>query len=458
MIKPEAIRYELVPFTRGRGLQVNIPEEQPKMWPHFTGCDESDFRYFHKSRWDYVILHELRDESLFLKAWQRIRQGGHFILIGENRAPQMMNIKGWDFLLSEKSEDDFIHVYKKRSDKQQLIFYNDERPPKTVLVIRYGAVGDMIQISSIFPPLKKQGYHITVLCQPKSASIIKDDPNVDDIFITDKDQVPNQQLDYHWEFLKTKYDKIINLSESVEGTILALPGRMNNKWPYSARQKYMSINYLEFTHDLAELPYPPFNTKFYPDKKEIQWCVQKRKQIGAGPIIHWVLSGSSIHKTWPYLDQIIARLLVKYPEASIVLTGDEMCKMLQSGWENEKRVHLWAGEKIRNTLTFAVTQADIVIGPETGVINAVGMELTPTIIFLSHSSRENVSKHWVNTISLEPDKKDCPCFPCHRLHYTWHFCNQDSVTGAALCQARINVNTVEEAIELAMSKTTQKAA
>ncbi len=172
MIKPKAIKYEIIPYSRGRGLEANIPDEQEKMWPHFTGCDESDFRYFHKGRWDYVILHELRDESLFLKAWERVKQGGHFILIGKNHAPQMANITGWDFLMSEKSEDDYIHVYKKRSDKKQLVFYNDERPPKTALVIRYGAIGDMIQTSSLFPALKKQGYHVTVLCQPRSELII----------------------------------------------------------------------------------------------------------------------------------------------------------------------------------------------------------------------------------------------------------------------------------------------
>jgi hypothetical protein len=87
---------------------------------------------------------------------------------------------------------------------------------------------------------------------------------------------------------------------------------------------------------------------------------------------------------------------------------------------------------IRKVMAFAQL-ADVVVGTETGVLNAVAFEQMLKIVFLSHSSPENLTKHWVNTIEVQPTGLDC--YPCHRIHAHWHFCTRDSVTMAAACQA-----------------------
>jgi hypothetical protein len=51
---------------------------------------------------------------------------------------------------------------------------------------------------------------------------------------------------------------------------------------------------------------------------------------------------------------------------------------------------------VRETLALA-QQMDLVIGPETGVLNAVCYEAMPKVAMLSHSSWENLTRHWVNT-------------------------------------------------------------
>ena len=43
--------------------------------------------------------------------------------------------------------------------------WKEPRPEKKAAVVRYGAIGDMVQVSSIFPGLKDQGYHLTVYTQ-----------------------------------------------------------------------------------------------------------------------------------------------------------------------------------------------------------------------------------------------------------------------------------------------------
>jgi len=164
-----------------------------------------------------------------------------------------------------------------------------------------------------------------------------------------------------------------------------------------------------------------------------------------GPIIMWVLSGSSVHKAWPYMDKIIARILLTWPDATIVLTGDPLSKILEAGWENESRVLKTCGEwNARKSLSFAQV-CDMVIGPETGIMNAVGLMDMPKIITLSHSSVENLSKHWVKTTALEP--RGCDCWPCHQLNHSFTQCPRDEKTGVAVCQAKISPESMWAAIK-----------
>jgi hypothetical protein len=67
---------------------------------------------------------------------------------------------------------------------------------------------------------------------------------------------------------------------------------------------------------------------------------------------------------------------------------------------------------------FALTKfADLVIGPETALLNAAGCFDTPKITLLTHSSRENLCSTWKNDYSLQAG---CWCSPCHYLHKYTH--------------------------------------
>lgn len=322
--------------------------------------------------------------------------------------------------------------------------YKEPKPKKTVGVCRFGAFGDLIQASSIFPGLKAQGYHITLHTTPTGAEIVKHDPHIDKIELQDNNQVPNEQLTPYWDHLRKRYDKFINLSESVEGTLLAIPGRVNHSWTPEVRHKYMNVNYLEFTHDLAGVPFKAAQ-KFYPTEEEKSWA---RKEKGKhGKIILWSLSGSAIHKAWPHLDTILARIMVA-TDYKVVLVGDQMCQLLEQGWENEPRILKRSGVwTIRQSLSFAQV-ADLVIGPETGVLNAVGLEDVPKIITLSHSSEENLTKHWKNVTALKQPVSDLPCskFACHMMHYNFDHCYRDEETGQAKCQVNITADQMWDAI------------
>jgi hypothetical protein len=147
------------------------------------------------------------------------------------------------------------------------------------------------------------------------------------------------------------------------------------------------------------------------------------------------------------MDNAFARILLQYPDAKIVTVGNEFSSLLEAGWENEPRIITKSGKwRIRDTLSFAL-ECDMVIGPETGVMNAVSMADLPKILFLSHSSPENLSKHWVNCHALTPE--NCPCHPCHKMIYGWEYCSRKSepvkfgdkelIIEGAECQIKISL-------------------
>lgn len=370
---------------------------------------------------------------------------------------------GIDVIVNETRTDaaeySFLLVVQKLEGLDWRLSYKNPRPEKTACVFRAGGFGDMIQAANLFPELRRQGYHLTVVTTPSGQDVIKHDPHVDAFIVLDNDLVPNQDLPQYWEALGRRYDKFVQLSESVEGTLLAMPGRANHMWPQHVRQVVLNKNYLEWTSFLAELPYLS-EARFYPSAAERSAAqdyladirrarAPKDLMIGVPtpPVftIMWALAGSSVHKFTPHLDSVIARILVDLPEAVIIFTGDEACKILECGWELEPRVYRESGKQtIRQTLALA-QQVDLVIGPETGVLNAVAFEDdVAKIVMLSHSSVENLTKHWYSTTSLEP--AGTPCFPCHRLHYGKDHCHTDEATGAAQCQVDITPAAIFDAI------------
>ena len=288
----------------------------------------------------------------------------------------MREIGGVDLVENEDRDDDdeysFWQVWERLPNKREFAeSWKKPRPAKTAAVTRFGAQGDNIQASSVLPWLKENGFHVTFFCQAGLGhEVIKHDPNIDRLIVLERDAIPNQFLAEFWEFERKRYTKWINLCESIEGTLLAAPGRSNFNWPNAARALHMDRNYLEWTHALAEVP-PPYRPKFYSTLEERAWARKTADRWGRRNIL-WSLAGSSGHKVWPHLDAVIAGLMLEYPDVHVVLVGDEACRILEAGWEKEPRVHCQSGKwSIRESMSFAEV-ADIIIGTETGLLNAAG--------------------------------------------------------------------------------------
>lgn len=505
----------VIAYAQGKGLDIGCGHQ--KCWPDMIGvdslkdyggqrppsvdivCNAENLDIFGDKTLDYIFsshfLEHVQDYKACLKEWWRtLKVGAHLILylphadlypkigqpggnpdhkhdfLPENIIETMKEIGSWELLENEKREKtneySFFIVFRKEATKGNKhkhkfnIWQRNPEGKKRCLVIRYGAIGDAILAASILPELKKQGYHITFNSAPNTYEVLKNDPHIDEWIVQAKDYVPNPELGALWQQIKFdgRYDKIINLCESIEGGLLTLPGRLQHDYTDETRRKlFATVNYMERTHDIAEVPYE-FSAKFYPTIEEINWASKERSKID-GPIIAWAITGSAQHKVYPWT-QIVVAWLLEHTKAHIFIMGDDgISKQLQEGiiatlekdGIDHARVHQMCGKwKIRQSLAF-IQQVDCVVGPETGLLNAVCMEKNAKVIYLSHSSHENLTRHWKNTIVLTPDTGKCACYPCVRLHYTLDYCPQDEKTQAAMCASSIAPKRVFEALMKAIN-------
>jgi len=530
------IVWELPRWTRGRVLDVGCGPN--KGFPHFIGLDSgvdtqlfgiqmkpdiwiedaSNLALFGSEAYDAVYSSHLLEhiapekvEETLREWWRVLKVGGYLVLylphedlypkVGQPNAnpdhkwdvneqrllAYMRPVGSWDCRVLEQRNEGMEYslfaVFEKipepeRSTKANKAFqwrysHQKPRPEKTAAVVRYGAYGDILQASSVFAGLKKQGYHVTVFCSPPGSDVIKHDPNIDDFYYQDVNQVPNEHLGAFWGHHRKKFDKWVQLSESAEGTLLPIPGRFMYEAPPAVRHKMCNQNYLEFQHDCAKVEHKPA-VKFFALPEETLWAKKQREEMGKFVIV-WALAGSSVHKTWPHIDTVFARLLIDFPEVHIVLVGSEAGTILEQGWfipdeqtgrpkrikgrkiKTEPRIWPMCGEwKIRETLAFTLL-ADMVIGPETGVLNSVSHEPMPKVVFLSHSSAENLTRDWDNATPLMAANTHCPgrganeAPACHQLHYNWSNCQQakdadGNDMGVAQCQAEITADMAYDAI------------
>jgi len=323
------------------------------------------------------------------------------------------------------------------------------REEKTVMIIRYGAIGDMIMVSSLLTSLKEDGYRVCVNTEGRGMEILKHDPSIDEFIVQEQGQIDPTLLKEWTEFLGQMFERVIDLSRSVEHHSLAVgyqkmkvkgvdtflaPSPQFELSHEEREELYGEKNYLEETHKIAGVPFVP-RPRFYPtlpERRTARVAIDKfKKKNGLRTIVVWALTGSTAHKMYPYMDDAIKLVFAKGKDIGIMFVGAEWDRILGDPWKYEPRISNVAGRMtVRETLTLALL-ADIVVGPETGVMNAASHEPNKKILFLSHSNHTNLSRDWVNTVALHTKKAEC--YPCHQLHLRVAECPADEITMMPVC-------------------------
>lgn len=312
--------------------------------------------------------------------------------------------------------------------------------------MRYaGAWGDMLQLSSVFMGLKQKypGCHITLITAGPAISVVENDPNIDKIEVDTpffEDTTVDSLL-----HKKLQYDEFIVLQGSVEVSILSPVDSFTHWWAPAVRHQNLNKNCLEFMHSIAQVPHVP-QVRFYPTEEEFEWAERAMNGFSSLPIA-FVIKGSG-NKYWHGFDPLIRLILHEYSsEFTPVILGGEDAKIFTTFTTDPYVLNTCGKWSFRESCTFLM-YCPLVVGVDTGLMHVVCQTENVKIMLLGASTKENVTRDWVNTYTITSPDTCCPgrgdneAPACHMLHENWTFCKQDPYLKDAQCMADIPVESV----------------
>lgn len=343
------------------------------------------------------------------------------------------------------------------------------RPPNGWAgIARFGGIGDNLMAASAAWALKRKGLKVEVITSSDCAwQVFEHNPNVDKLSIKTKSELPVNDMLAWQKWFKGRadeYDVFAHLSHSCEGILALFTASTQFYWPADVRRKLCDRSYLELIHDIAGCPYE-FGPLFYASQEERAQALATKALVGPRAIA-WCLSGTRYDKMHPYTPGIIARI-IKEVGVPIVMLGRpgrnfDDARMVQQHVRrtngSDAGLHLAISSNpdergvsaidwpVRRTLAFAQA-CDVVIGPDTGIMWGVAFEPMPKVLLLSHASPENISKYWLNTVTMHADPTRVPCWPCHRLHDSPETCTPNAENTGAACMTDITVEDIVATVE-----------
>ena len=488
------IRYEVLPYLARGGLDIGCGPA--KVWPHLVGIDNcrdsalfgayikpdllvpdgGSLPIFSDASAENVfsahLLEHIADWHGALREWWRLlKVGGHLCLylphadlyprIGQPGAnpdhkhdftPELivdfcsLAFPDWSLLehqvRGEADEYSFLLVFRKLpAGTGQSEPWKDPKPARRAGLVRMGGHGDALWAASVASYLHEQGFAVTGYVATNGEAMLRHDPHFDELRVIPRNVLNDEEAITYWCHQAPQYERWINLHGSVENRLLVHQSTVEFYLPKSVRRRLMGGNYVDMCHLYAELP-DGLRTRqrFYPSDSEREWARLLRQHMN-GKVVVLAPSGSGPSKGWPHAQRFM-EILAEHKVHTFLL-GD--LKHLHHEVDHVERDGIeWGsvfGEEwpIRQALTWAI-QADAVVASESVFANAVAMEKMPKVVLLSHSTRENLTRDWINCKALE---SPVACHPCHRIHNAGAaFCPKDSATGAAACMASYSAETV----------------
>jgi ADP-heptose:LPS heptosyltransferase len=321
----------------------------------------------------------------------------------------------------------------------------EELPPsrdipsgKTALIIRWGAIGDMVFTSPLPRLIKEQGYYVVVNTQRQGLSVLQENPYIDEFWFQERGVIDPPKMHIYIEKIKDGFDKVVDLTQSIEREMLEMPDDKGFKMADD-----LDENYIDHTIRKAGFDATGLNGELYFTDEEEKAAKDFLEEFKDKFVVLVCLLGSSIHKAYPWWQFIFNEqtLYKDMPDLVTITTGDEWARLLD--WEHPQNISGSANLPLRKSLLLA-KYADLVIGPETGIMNGAGCFDTPKICLLTHSSRDNLCKYWKNDYSLTSLAE---CSPCHKMVYSREQCEIDPHTTTCQCISQIKPDMVIKRIK-----------
>lgn len=292
---------------------------------------------------------------------------------------------------------------------------------KKILIIRLGAIGDVVETTGLVRALKKAGATVDYLTSKMPAQVLENDTDINKLIIFEKKQY-SYIFSLAQKFKKEKYDIIINLQPSIRLKILAFLSGAKQTVNYKKSYKYHAVeNFFEtgkrilpeieldkniklcINNDLKEKMQLQlsnktkicFNTGANSSRQGRKWCVE-----------HW--------------SQLAKLILEKYDVEIFAVGAKEDENNVNQLVQQVPEIKSFAGKTTLQETIALLSCADIVVSGDTGPLH-IASAVTPICIGLYGCC--SVSRSGPYGTKHLTISSDLNCAPCDKR--TCKFLNSD---------------------------------
>ncbi len=253
---------------------------------------------------------------------------------------------------------------------------------KKILIIRFGAIGDVVETTGLLRALKKAGFCVHYLTGKVPSSLLEKDVDLDKLLVLEKKTYINL-LRLAKVLRKEKYDYIINLHPSLRTKFLCAISNAQKILSYKKSYKYHAVENF-FMTAAKELPQLKLDDKIelFLSEQEKEWAENSLDKkiricfnIGATPkrqgrrwqLLHWA--------------ELAKKIFEKYDAQIFLIGGKEDIKETEKLTELEPRINSFAGKTTLRETAALISCSDLVISGDTGPLH-IASALAPVCIGL----------------------------------------------------------------------------
>ena len=287
---------------------------------------------------------------------------------------------------------------------------------KKVLIIKLGAIGDVIQTSIVATAIKEAHpeWKVHYFTTEVIAGLIENHPHIDDIIIWDRSRRKSWSYIIKMGLLlfKNRYDFIFNLTHATRNILmsyLAMPKKVVHKKTYG--KTWVEDYFLTAKHTIKDLECP--KRLFMDNSREVKSFVNEK--IKNYPRPYFMISPGGMSdknrqgriwdiKNWKKLSNELVR---KYG-GTVFICGADNEKEYHKELESENAV-LCTGEYTLAQSAYLLSKSDLMISGDTGPLHIASAYDVKTLAILGSTSPDKIKPYGENGnyISSAHDCKYC---------------------------------------------------
>ena len=357
---------------------------------------------------------------------------------------------------------------------------------KKILIIRLGAIGDVIRTLPALGVLRKRfpENHIAWAVEERSQSILVGHPQIDELIILKRDKWQNHILKFNTfyatikevyfflvELKKKKFDLVLDFHGVIKSGIVSLSSGAKERVGFRRKftkefnflfnnhriflpeerlnrveRNFRLLNYLGVDGDVGDALFPLLPG----DKLTIDNFFQKFIDLNHGPIIvmHPGSSRNTWYKRWDSLKYAgLADKLIEHYKATIILTwgAEELTKVeeIAAIMKNDPVIACKTGNL--RELAELIKRCDLYIGGDTAPMHIAAFSGIPVVAIFGPTDPVVNAPYGKNRHIIV--RRDLPCSPCR---------NKECLTRE--CMETISCDEVFRAAEILLNAKTETSA